>query len=626
MSGVAAQRTKVGELRPSQVLFAFGVGSVVDLPNMSVMVLGLDDWDTSQALPLGEERLLAAVREELGPQVAHLYQPPLPQESDMGSGFNNPFDLSAKVGIPVAPFPGWVLCPRCRLLAPLSTGLFGLKTNPYRPDQNRYVHTFCNSPKPPPVLPARFLVACKNGHLDDFPWLHFVHQGKQGCPGQLKIIEYGVSGAAADIELKCERCNASRRMSDAFGEKRKHSMPRCRGRNPHLRNFSDKECAEQMQSILLGASNSWFPIMLSALSIPTKSGKLGQIIERYWPALQSITSEEMLRGALPMLRAMGQAAELAPYSQEEIWSNIQQKHGATPQEGEASKDLKAPEYRVFTAANEAENTPDFRLAAVHAPKGYEALISKVVLVERLREVRALVGFTRIESPNDFEESHEIIDEHWARLSRHTPKWAPASEVRGEGIFIEFSEQAIGEWRQGNRALDEYERKTFEAHKAWRHARGITPTEAHFPGIRYVLLHSFSHALMRQLAIECGYTAASIRERIYSRPPEAEDGPMAGVLLYTAAPDSEGTLGGLVSLGRPVELGRHIDQALELMGLCASDPLCAEHDPFHATTSLHWASCHACLFSPETSCERGNKYLDRALITQTVKVSGFTFFK
>jgi hypothetical protein len=126
-----------------------------------------------------------------------------------------------------------------------------------------------------------------------------------------------------------------------------------------------------------------------------------------------------------------------------------------------------------------------------------------------------------------------------------------------------------------------------------------------------------------LAVECGYTTASIRERIYSRNP-GDQGPMAGVLIYTAAPDSQGTLGGLVSLGEPDSLGRHLDQALEGVRLCASDPLCAEHHPRESLT-LHAAACHACLFAPETSCERGNKYLDRAVLVGTVQRSDLAFF-
>lgn len=143
-------------------------------------------------------------------------------------------------------------------------------------------------------------------------------------------------------------------------------------------------------------------------------------------------------------------------------------------------------------------------------------------------------------------------------------------------------------------------------------------------MRYILLHSFAHALIRQLAIECGYTTASLGERIYSASPS--DGvPMAGVLIYTAAPDSEGTLGGLCALGEPASLGRHLDQALGRMELCASDPLCAEHMPLVDGT-LHGAACHACSFLPETSCERGNKYLDRSVLVATMERPGLAFFE
>jgi hypothetical protein len=203
---------------------------------------------------------------------------------------------------------------------------------------------------------------------------------------------------------------------------------------------------------------------------------------------------------------------------------------------------------------------------------------------------------------------------------------PASETKGEGIFIQFKEDALNRWLSSKSALSACEARTFEAHKRWRQARQLTPLEAGFPGLRYMLLHSFSHALMRGLSISCGYSASSIRERIYSKAPEEEGGPMAGVLLYTAAADSEGTLGGLVSLGDPDNLGYLIQESLEQAELCASDPLCAEHDPIGAIPSIHWASCHACLFAPETSCERGNKYLDRALLSQTVKVMDRAFFE
>ena len=156
-------------------------------------------------------------------------------------------------------------------------------------------------------------------------------------------------------------------------------------------------------------------------------------------------------------------------------------------------------------------------------------------------------------------------------------------------------------------------------------RKLQPVQDGFPGIRLVLLHSLAHALMRQIVLDCGYTAASVRERLYSRQPGEEGGPMAGILLYTAAPDSEGTLGGLVELGDPLTLGRHLQQALESMRLCASDPLCSEHRPDTHGRGIHGACCHACQFSPETSCERGNRYLDRSVLVNTFSARGTAFF-
>jgi hypothetical protein len=201
---------------------------------------------------------------------------------------------------------------------------------------------------------------------------------------------------------------------------------------------------------------------------------------------------------------------------------------------------------------------------------------------------------------------------------------PAHEVRGEGLFVQLTETAITAWLGAGRRR-EAAAAFFEAHRAWRQARRLDPVDAGFPGLRYVLLHSLAHVLMRELALECGYTAASIRAVDAFADADASGGPMAGVLLYTAAADSEGTLGGLVSLGEPATLARLLDQALAHASLCASDPLCAEHHPWRDGQTLHAAACHACLFVPETSCERGNHYLDRSALIPTVESGDLAFF-
>lgn len=617
-------KCKVGELRPSQMLYNFGVGGVVDLPLMSALILGLDEWDTTHMRKLPEERLLAAVKKRLGPQVGFLAQAPLRNDSATNI---NPYDPAAYVGIPVATFPGWIICPVCHRLAPIeagNTGSFELKHNPFRWQETHYVHQNCQlqaSSKKKPVIPSRFIVACKQGHLDDFPWVYFVHGGNTNCKSILKLTEYGVSGTAADIFVVCTTCNAKRNMSEAFGESGRANMPKCRGRHPHLNLFAGDGCEEQMQAMLLGASNLWFPVTLSALAIPNEGGQLADLIDKNWSFLQGATDKNILQILLSTFQNNGQLTDLMKYATDDIWNLIEQKKSGQAQP-DAPIDMKVPEWEVFSNPNPAANTGDFELEQTAAPVGYEQYFEKVVLVRRLREVTALIGFTRIESPVDFRETMEDVPN--APVSRGSATWLPAIEVRGEGIFIQFKEELLRQWESG-KGMQEYQQKTADAHISWCLQRSLDP-KIGMPNARLLLIHTFAHALMQQFAIECGYNVASLRERIYSRLPSEEGEAMAGVLIYTAAPDSEGTLGGLVALGEPNSLGRHLDQALERMRLCASDPLCAEHNPMKATGTLHWAACHSCLFSPETSCEKGNKFLDRALLIPTIRVSERAFFQ
>lgn len=210
----------------------------------------------------------------------------------------------------------------------------------------------------------------------------------------------------------------------------------------------------------------------------------------------------------------------------------------------------------------------------------------------------------------------------APLSNGKPEWIPATEVRGEGIFMRFRSDSLAAWLE-KPSVKAREKVLLQGHKAFRAARKLAPLEEGFPGILYVMLHSFAHILIREFALECGYSAASVRERIYASPRGAPPD-VAGVLVYTAAPDSDGTLGGLVQLGQPDRLGGLIKQALGRSSICASDPLCAEHVPSHDRT-LHGAACHGCSFVAETSCEIGNRYLDRSLLVSTLVSGDLTFF-
>ncbi|WP_236022903.1 DUF1998 domain-containing protein, partial [Dictyobacter formicarum] len=421
---------------------------------------------------------------------------------------------------------------------------------------------------------------------------------------------------------ECRTCNQRRSMSQALAsntEDEKNYIPTCSGRSPHLRRYAKKQCNHPAKTTLLSASNTWFPLGYTSLSIPEGEDQLAQLIEHNWSILQAASSIELLKNFMFIPQIQQQ---LGSYSLETIWQGIEKKNQDSSDAIVRPKDLKLPEWRVLIDPVNAPHTDDFEIMPTETPAGYEQVIQQVVLVERLREVMALTGFTRIESLSDFAEEEELPKDHIMQLSRRSPEWLPATEVRGEGIFIQFREEAIQEWL--NRlAIQEHNETFFEAHKRWREARQIPDSTANYPDLRYVLLHSFAHALIRQLTLHCGYAAASIRERIYSQDADDERGPMAGILLYTAASDSEGTLGGLVSQGK--EMGYHIGGVLDDMEYCASDPLCAEHVTLEDNT-LHGAACHACMFIPETSCEKGNRYLDRSVIINTVERDNLAFFK
>jgi hypothetical protein len=614
--GAQIRKSEVGELRPSQILLSFGVGSLVDLPNLSVIVMGLDDWPIAHSTQIGEERLLASVQQILGHQAKKLLTPPRAPESP--SGQTNWFDEAHQVGVPVAPFPRWLVCSQCRLLAPISSGLFEAKMVAYRPDQTRYVHNCTTRGRSPVAIPARFMVACPNGHLDDFPWLEFVHRGAAACKGPLRLYEVGASGEAADVEVECDECKKKRRMAEAFGRDNAQNMPPCSSRRPHLRDYDYEPCdVEHVRPILQGASNLWFPVTLSVLSIPQATDKLMQLVEENWAVLEKVSSREVLK-------AFGEIGHLRAFfaqkvTEAQIWEAIQRKRQGKGETEQEPSDVKSPEWRAFSDPASAPQSRQLRLRAVDPPDDYAQFFTRIVLVERLREVRALIGFTRIESPRDFDTPFDLPNEKRAVLSRQSLTWVPATQTNGEGIFFQFSETALRQWMS---RVGKQDAEFRIAHERWRAMKGMQDPARGYPGIRYVLLHTFAHAVIRQLAVECGYTIASIAERIYSQ----DMGELrAGVLIYTAAPDSEGTLGGLCALGNPGKLGKHLGAALQRAGLCASDPLCAEHRP-SVDSSLHGAACHACTFLPETSCERGNKYLDRSVLVKTVERDDLAFFE
>ncbi|MYC68706.1 MAG: DUF1998 domain-containing protein [Acidobacteriia bacterium] len=589
---------RVGGVRPSQMIHTYGPGAVMDLPQLSVVLAGIDRWDIDQTERVLEPRLIGAVRAVPGcHRVVEFRMPPWQEETA------SPFDEWARVGVPVHPFPRWLRCTQCDLLAPVDRRRFQLDVPVYRPDKARYFHDRCNNRRPSAV-PARFLVACAAGHLDDFPWEQYVHRGNPCARGPLlELREAGKADRATDVRVVCKTCGTDRLVHDAFGPEANQHLPRCRGRHPHLQRF-DGDCAQPTRALLLGASNAWFAVYRSALTIPTVTGEIEQKVAEHWDLLDDIEDRDELDFIVKRLvRGAGEKPLrwLLRYDADDVWTAIVDRRGGGA-EDTGTGDLRGPEWEAFTAAV-PPRSDDFEIRALDVPGGFKKTLDHPVAVDRLREVQALCGFTRIDGPDEADPNR--IAPIW-----HAPQpWLPAAEVRGEGILIRLPESRVEQWERTYRDSRRCAHLQ-QATRNWRTRRGLDP-DGGMPPARFVLLHTLSHLLMHQVALDCGYSTASIRERLYCRESgDAEGPPMAGLLLYTGSPDSEGTLGGLVALAEPARLAAVLRDALSRARLCSTDPMCADHHAGDLGDTLHNAACHACLFAPETSCEAGNRYLDR----------------
>jgi hypothetical protein len=527
------------------------------------------------------------------------------------SGLGN--DPADRVGAPVLIFPQWLRCTYCNELAPLtvSGGIWQFENdNPFRPDLARFVHANCKKRGAKPLaVAARFVLACRAGHLDDFPYREFVHRGAACEPGARLQMEDHAGTAGPNVTIRCLACDLKRNMLEAAGERGARNLPACRGRHAHLSQFSPSGCSHQARLLIVGASNQWFATTLSVLAIPPSGAdELRAEVARNWAILSEAVSRDAL---VAMLKYAPQLHALRSRDPDEVMAAVEA-HRKELESGEAAPaaDLRTPEWEAFTAAGPPAPTQDFALRRPGIPDSLRPLLADVVQAERLRIVRAFTGFTRIDAPDPADPDAASR----APVSRDKPTWVPASEVRGEGIFLRLHEDLVSAWE--DKVITSHPiRLQREAYRRFRENRnpGHNPAfdpEKGWPGPRYLLLHSLAHLLIRRVALECGYSSASIGERIYTG---TEGAPQAGILLYTAAPDSEGTLGGLVALAEPERVTRLVRDALNDARHCSSDPLCAEQLPHDPEDFLHGAACHICLFVSETTCERGNRFLDRRVL-------------
>lgn len=623
--------------RLSQLVTTFGPGSMIDLPTRSVMIGGLDRWDMRQGTwsPIDEPRLVELLQRRLttvGPNGEpprmpvgmrlSLRTPPLAQ------------DLNANrepAGVPVSVFPTWFVCEKIEHVT-----IGGRERRRRRlvrwqdldAGQGRR-YFYGDDGKRTEVTPIRFVGACERGHIQDIDWRWVVH-GAKACQEPMWLEERGTSADPADTFVVCDCGVDPLSLQQAFAPGR---LGKCLGARPWFGRDAQEDCDNYLRLLTRTATNTYFPQVVTVISLPSAEDELGQLLAANADELKEVDSVNDVAQAIRFNSKLREA--LRGWTPDQVFARLQLLRSLAQED--ASIPPKYAEFDILASGDAVigENRLDARLFAETLPRAaWEAdvgvdlsFIQNLVAVHRLREVMCLYGFTRFEaaptsSDGDLEDIRLAVD--GAPIGLNTD-WLPAVEQFGEGVFIHVNPDAIADWLR-RQSVQQRLDALAGSHTTWSSAKYGARAPDH-PGAAYVLLHSLSHALISEIALDCGYPASSLKERVYALtdPGNRHRATRCGILIYTATTGSLGTLGGLVAT---TERFSHIlAAALRRLQICSNDPVCADHDPSNRTDdrALHGAACHGCLLIAETSCEMRNVFLDRALLVETMAQEGANFF-
>ncbi len=614
-------------LRRAHLIAPFGVGSMSTFPDgASLMVAGLDHWfkaDGGTVLDLDEYRVEEwRLQRRLG--VREFRLPPDHRRPRRGEGA-----LQSNTGltVPAVRFPEIHVCSRCNTLTTVPATERGRQLCPPCEREGRRSG----------VTQTQFVAMCDRGHVQDLPFREWVHRDvAPACRAPLRL--FGSSGSSlVSVTVECE-CGARRNLSgitEAIDDDRTVLSHRlapgdgggellCRGSRPWLGRRADEGCDRPLRAGLRSATNTYFAQVITAVYVPREQhGVAPDVLSRLVvPPASSWIEAALDAGGTPTTeRLRKRFPGLIPDAVDAValdrfLAGIEDEEEAPVPDDETA--FRALELEAMSRArSDTTLTVRYRDRSEYDLEGLPGLAA-VGLIDRLRVTKVFAGFTRIMSlgADDLDERRRRMRMLWAAPPERGQEWLPCAIVNGEGVLLRLDEEQLDAWEADAAVIERAGRLDGLARRAAeRRGRPHEPIEA-----RRVLLHTLAHLLIVQLAFESGYSATSLSERLYT----SRAGRMAGMLIYTAAGDSEGTLGGLVRLGRPGHLEPILTRAVERSRWCSSDPICGElgESGGQGPDSCNLAACHDCSIVSETSCEAGNRHLDRALVSDP----GYGFFR
>lgn len=601
-------------IRRDSLISPWGVGAIVPFPHdESLMVSGLDFWfdeeHNYEDFLIVDERL----SKRLGGK--QFVMPPDYREFSQDS-------QHAEMKIPAVRFPLWHYCPVCGNMEKIgASGERQRCSGEIRKANGK--ETYCSKHKGktkslPILVPERFIAVCKKGHIEDFPIMEWVHKkSDKPITSSCRLVRStgGSSASLSGIRYTCA-CGASATMSGAFGWGALDKIGyKCTGNRPWLGSNRKEECGEQLLVLQRGASNVWFADVISSVYIPWlpkyKNQNTKECVERGVKKFASARTdgkidEDTIRKYILKNQLLEEDIDAEEAFKEILATLRNTQKSDTPQ---SEDEYRKQEFDVLTST---VGKPKDELYCINYSSakynGLKFLVS-ISLVHKLRETRVFHGFKRI-SPDDSTFS--------AVISVRELPWLPAVKNSGEGIMFEFDRKRLEEWVKQDKIINRV--KIIEQNLK---NTGRLTNERINP--IYILLHTFAHCLITALSCESGYSNASIRERIYCSKYIDENAPqMAGVLIYTASGDAEGSLGGLVRQGLPGRIEKVIKRAISEAKWCAADPVCIQSTG-QGQYGCNLAACHNCALLPETSCENKNMLLDRGLLIGTLDDISIGYF-
>jgi hypothetical protein len=519
-----------------------------------------------------------------------------------------------KKPLPFYRFPEYLFCPNCR-----SLDRYKFDQDESRPEckNSRCART--------PQIPVRFVKMCADGHISDVDWWWWAHRSakESTCQEKHSLIWRELEGGIGleGLRVECTKCGAKQNLKD-IGQ-----VPfKCSGRHPWEKIEKRVECTADVLVTQRGNHNVWTPSLRTALDIPPESN--WEPDDDLRELLRDNSDFKSLLGQAPggffeARKLKGIAARLRIPLEKVSQLLAEERAGNRRENSEGRLPIRVGEWRAFLRSESADDRSRFVVERIdlsaspsrpgdHATPLWTSQISQIVAARRLREVRALCGFSRIK---DVGERFKNSTVKMVPCSLDPlVKWLPAVEIYGEGIFLSFNVEEIRKWE----AVPQVQARVSGLVGSNVPRLGdVAETPVSLP--RLYLLHTISHLMIQQLIFDAGYPAASMRERIYVSASDSREA-MCGFLVYTASGDTEGSMGGLVRQAEPSRFISTFGRVLERAQWCSLDPVCSETRS--GENGMNQAACHACSLIPEVSCELGNLHLDRSLVIG----SNYSFFR